>query len=255
MKTVTEADVVDVFVFFKGAGLKSVPHVEEAHHWVRVLADVPAALLHMASEWYLKVPQEHNGVMKGNKWCPSAAEIRTIAFNLEGDARVSITKTQRGCASCGEVIDEEGAIIEHGTGHRTISQHCYPKEDGLIQWQAAPYRVAHRLVLCDCSLGRWIAHQHQTADKDRLPKSWQPTLTLKQALQKFVRDDALLFVSGSADAAQRYRAEDARPQSPFFNCAAPEELHGPTEYAMALRSAAYDFIRGSRGAPALDRLP
>lgn len=255
MDCVTPDDVLETFRFFKGAGLKSVPHDEDAGAWLRVLADVPAALLHLAAEYYLRTPVEQNGVLKGRKWCPSSAELRQIAFSLEADNRVAITQTQRGCASCGEVLSEEGSILEAGTGHRTIAQHCYPTEQGAVQWQAEPYRVAHRLVLCDCQLGKWIAHQHATADKEKMPGHWAPTLTLEQALQVFVREDAALYVSGSTDPALRYRAEDARLRSPFFCRAAPEELHGPTEYARALRAAAYDYLRGSRGAPSLDVLP
>ena len=255
MDTVTAADILDTFRFFRGAGLKSVPLEEDVGSWLRVLSDVPAALLHLAADYYLRTPTEQNGVLKGRKWCPSSAELRQIAFSLEADNRVAITQAQRGCASCGEVLSDEGSILEPGTGHRTISQHCYPTEQGAVQWQAEPYRIAHRMVLCDCQLGKWIAHQHATADRDKMPAHWAPTVTLEQALQVFKREDAVLYVSGSTDPSQRYRAEDSRLRSPFFCRAAPEELHGETLYARALRSAAYDFLRGSRPAPALDALP
>ena len=137
MDTVTPDDISETFRFFKGAGLKSVPHTDDVGAWLRVLGDVPAALLHLAAEYYLRTPVEQNGVLKGRKWCPSAGELRQIAFSLEADNRVAITQTQRGCASCGEVLSEEGSIVEAGTGHRTIAQHCYPTEQGAVQWQAA----------------------------------------------------------------------------------------------------------------------
>ena len=249
------SDVLDCFSYFSGVGLKSVPHSEDADVWLRVLSDVPASLLHLAADEWIRTPvKDKGGTLRGQRWSPTAGELRNLAFSLEADHRVQATSKKRGCASCGEVIDEHGAIVEHGTGYRTVSQHCFPSVDGSVDWYAEPYRIASRLVLCDCELGRWIAHGHETCDRDRMPKDWAPTVTCEQALQIFQRHDARLYLSGSTQPRHRFRPEDARTSSPFFCRAAPEELHGDTEYGRALRKAAYDYLRGSRPAPTLDEV-
>ena len=247
------SDILDCFRYFAGVGLKSVPHSEDADVWLRVLSDVPANLLHLAADEWIRTPvKDKSGTLRGQKWAPTAGELRNLAFALEADHRVQTTAKKRGCASCGEVMDENSSIVEHGTGYRTVSQHCFPAVDGSVNWHAEPYRIASRLVLCDCELGRWIAHGHQTVDRDRMPKDWSPTITCEQALQVFQRHDARLYLSGSTQPHHRFRPEDARTSSPFFCRAAPEELHGDNEHGRALRRAAYDYLRGSRPAPALD---
>ena len=87
-----------------------------------------------------------------------------------------------------------------------------------------------------------------------MPKDWAPTVTCEQGAQVFQRHDARLYLSGSTQPRHRFRPEDARTSSPFFCRAAPEELHGDTEYGRALRKAAYDYLRGSRPAPTLDEV-
>jgi len=139
------SDILDCFRYFAGVGLKSVPHTEDADVWLRVLSDVPASLLHLAADEWIRTPvKDKGGTLRGQKWAPTAGELRNLAFALEADHRVQVTNKKRGCASCGEVLDEHGAIAEHGSGYRTISQHCYPAVDGAVDWQAEPYRVASR---------------------------------------------------------------------------------------------------------------
>ena len=251
------ADILDCFRYFSGVGLKSIPHAEDADTWLRVLSDVPAVLLHLAAdEWIRRPVKDKGGVLRGQRWSPTAGELRSVAFGLEATQRVETTQRKRGCASCGEVIDEHGGIAEPGTGHRTISQHCYPAAatGGGTDWSATPYRIASRQVLCDCELGKWMTHVHTTADRDKLPKGWQPTITAERALHLFRRDDAALYLSGTDNPSYRLRPEDARPSSPFYCRASPEELHGNAEHGQALRRAAYDFLRGNRPAPALDKV-
>lgn len=253
----TTTDIIDCFGYFSGVGLKSVPHAEDADHWLRVLSDVPAGLLHLAADHWIRTPvEDKGGNLRGQKWAPSAGELRSIAFSLEADHRIQTTIKQRGCASCGEVINDQGGIDAPGTGFRTVSQHCYPADDeGSIDWGAEPYRVGSRKVLCDCHLGRWIAHQQSTVEGTPSHlKDWKPTLTAERALAVFRRHDARIYLSGSTDPHLRYRPEDARTGSPFFSRSSPEELHGDTEYARALRHAAYEFLRGNRPAPALDKV-
>ena len=164
------ADILDCFRYFSGVGLKSIPHSEDADTWLRVLSDVPAVLLHLAAdEWIRRPVKDKGGVLRGQRWSPTAGELRSVAFGLEATQRVETTQRKRGCASCGEVIDENGGIVETGTGHRTISQHCYPAAPtgGGTDWSATPYRIASRQVLCDCELGKWINHVHTTADRDK----------------------------------------------------------------------------------------
>ena len=247
------SDILDCFRYFAGVGLKSVPSGEDADVWLRVLSDVPASLLHLAADEWIRTPvTDKGGTLRGQRWSPTAGELRSLAFSLEADHRVQVTKRKRGCASCGEIVGENMEIVEHGTGYRTISQHCYPKGNAeLVDWHAEPYRVASRLVLCDCDLGSWIEHNHQTADRDRLPKSWTPTITCREAVGVFARHDARLYLSGSMNPRQRFRPEDARTSSPFFCRASPEELHGDNEYSRALRKAAYDYLRGTAPAPVI----
>jgi len=242
----TQDTVLDVLGLFRGVGLSKVPDNEDAHQWLRVLNDVPAVLFEMAAEHYLKTPIEVKGHLRGVRYCPTAAELRSIAFALESTQRHEVKKSRRGCARCGELIGDDGAITHHGNGYRTITQHCHPvDDDGLVQWHEPPYRIASRQVLCNCELGRYIAHQHATLDTSTLPKhiagQWRPTLTVEQAFEVFQRDDAKLYATGTK---HRAHDHDTRPGSPWFAKPSPEEEWGKGEKASNARAVAYQVIRG-----------
>jgi hypothetical protein len=206
---------------------------------------VPAVLFEMAAEHYLKTPIEVKGHLRGVRYCPTAAELRSIAFALESTQRHEVKKSRRGCARCGELIGDDGAITHHGNGYRTITQHCFDVVDGILQTDKPPYRIASRQVLCNCDLGRYIEHQHATIDTSTLPKhiagQWKPTLTIEQAFEVFQRDDAKLYATGT-----RHRAHDhdTRPGSPWFAKPSPEEEWGNGEKASDARATAYAVIRG-----------
>jgi hypothetical protein len=242
---VNEDTIIEVLQLFRGVGLKGTPPEEDARHWVRVLADVPAVLLHMAAEHYLRTPEDDKGKLKGRRFCPSAAELRNIAFNLESTHRAEVKQTRRGCLRCGELVDKDGSITEHGTGFRTLVQHCHPEVNGAVDWNAAPYRIGQRRVLCDCEKGQWIAHQHQTMDRATLPhhiaKEWQPTLTVDQAWDAFQRHDARVYVTGSD---HRLHHHDRRPGSPWFTRPSPEETDGDNQRAADVRALCYRVIKG-----------
>jgi len=246
-------DIEMVLRFFKGAGLKSVPPEDEAHHWLRVLSDVPGELLQMAADWYVRTPTpDKDNRLRGQRFAPSASELRVIAFDLEAEQRHQVAVSRRGCARCGEVLDEEGKIADHGTGYRTLIQHCYPRVEGMVRYDLPPYRIGSRKVLCDCSKGDWIARQQGTVDRTKMPhvEDWQPTLTIKQALQRFERRDGVLYITGST---QRAHDHDVRSGSPFFSRPSPEELLGFTEQAAGQRANCYKVIRGQLDAEA--RMP
>ena len=241
-----EQTIIDILSLFRGVGLSKVPDNDDAHQWVRVLSDVPEALLHMAAEHYLRTPVESKGRMQGVSFCPTAPVLRSIAFALESTHRHEIRKTRRGCARCGELLDDQQTIVEHGRGYRTIVQHCHPTDaEGMVQWDEPPYRIGTRQVLCDCEKGKWIAHQHSTMDASTLPKhiaaDWKPTLTIEQALKHFQRRDARLFITGSE---YRLHAHDRRAGSPWFTRPSPEEEWGDNDRAADTRATAYAVIRG-----------
>lgn len=243
---VTEDTICDVLGFFRGCGLKSTPSDDDARHWVRVLSDVPAVLLHMAAEHYVRTPAaDKDNRLRGVRFCPSAAELRSIAFGLESTQRQQVTETRRGCFRCGELVAEDGSITEHGSGYRTLIQHCHPSAGGVVDWNGHPYRIGMRRCLCDCEKGKWIAHQHSLVDKDTLPphvqKTWAPTLTCDQAFDAFSRADARVYITGSD---LRLHRHDVRPGSPWFTRPSPEETDGDTERAGDVRRLCYQVIKG-----------
>ena len=69
------SDVLDCFSYFSGVGLKSVPHSEDADVWLRVLSDVPASLLHLAADEWIRTPvKDKGGTLRGQRWSPTAGE-------------------------------------------------------------------------------------------------------------------------------------------------------------------------------------
>lgn len=241
-RMVTEDDVIDAFYFMRGANLKGVPTEEEAVYWVRVLRDVDSELFQAAVDHYLRTPrQDKSGNMQGAYWCPSSCELRRIAFELEGNTRHKIRETKRGCARCGELLNEEGAIVEHGSGYRIVIQHCHPvDEDGIVRWELPPRRVGQRRVLCDCNKGRLISIQQRSVEKaPQHASGWSPTLTLEEAEQRFQRADARLYITGSDS---RKHHHDLRSVSPFYTRPSPEELC--MENPAKVRSIAYGVVRG-----------
>ena len=143
--------VLRCFDFFRSCGLKSVPEDADAAQWHRVLSDVSDELLVIAAEHWVRTPIESkSGKLTGRKWAPAAGELRALCFELETEARKEVTRTRRGCAACGERLADDGSVFTHGTGFRTITQHCHPVDDeGIVLWSEAPYRIASRSVLCD----------------------------------------------------------------------------------------------------------
>ena len=242
-----EQTIIDILSLFRGVGLSKVPDNEDAHQWVRVVSDVPEALLHMAAEHYLRTPVESKGRMKGVSFCPTAPELRSIAFALESTHRHEIKQTRRGCARCGEMLTEAQEITEHGTGHRTLVKHVYPTDaDGFTLWDSDPITIDQFQVLCDCEKGRWTEHQQTTMDRSTLPKhiqgTWQPTLTIEKALKLLVRSNTRIFITGTDD--YRLHAHDRRAGSPWFTRPSPEEEWGDNERAADTRATAYAVIRG-----------
>ena len=65
-----EQTIIDILSLFRGVGLSKVPDNDDAHQWVRVLSDVPEALLHMAAEHYLRTPVESKGQYAGGVVLP-----------------------------------------------------------------------------------------------------------------------------------------------------------------------------------------
>ena len=87
-------------------------------------------------------------------------------------------------------------------------------DEGMVLWSSAPYRIASRSVLCDCDAGAWVAHKQATADAGtvapHLGGTWQPILTWQQALERFQRADARLYITGTE---HRLVRDDRRPGS------------------------------------------
>lgn len=248
--------VLRCFDFWRSCGLKSIPDDVDAAQWHRVLSDVSDELMVIAAEHWVRTPIEgKGGKLIGRKWAPAAGELRALCFELETEARSEVTRTRRGCAACGERLNDDGSIANHGTGFRTITQHCHPVDDeGIVLWSAAPYRIASRSVLCDCDAGAWIAHKQATADAGtvapHLGGTWRPILTWQQALERFQRADARLYITGSD---YRLNTDDRRQGSPWYAKPSPEEQEGCTEQAAADRRLAYGVIRGT--VSGLSRLP
>ena len=248
--------VLRCFDMMRSCGLKSVPEDADAAQWHRVLSDVSDDLMMIATEHYIRTPVEgKGGALRGQRWCPTAGELRAVCFELETQARSEVTRTRRGCSACGERLGDDGSIANHGTGFRTITQHCHPVDDeGMVLWSSAPYRIASRSVLCDCDAGAWVAHKQAAADAGtvapHLGGTWQPILTWQQALERYQRADARLYITGTE---HRLVCDDRRPGSPWHSKPSPEEEEGNTEQASSDRQLAYSVIRGT--VSGMSRLP
>lgn len=246
---VTEDDILDAFEYLRSVGLKKVPPYTDAPGWLRVLRDVEADDFKAAVDYYLRTPQEDSkGRMRGATWCPTAPELRRIAFDQQETKRHIVQDVQRGCARCGETLREDGTVDSHGTGFRTITQHSHPVEDdGTVRWDWPPYRIASRSVLCDCTKGRLIKAKQSGGDSGS-------TLTVDEALQRFQRADSRLYVTGTD---YRYHRHDRHPRSPFYSRPSPEEqpLYTPASTphgapvpdiagAAEIRASVYRVARG-----------
>ena len=239
-----DSDIIEVFNFWRSIGLKSVPANVDAPGWVRVLSELGEGLLsYAADEMVRQSVKDRDGNWRGRRFAPTAPELRTFALDLEGSSRnTEVRQTKRGCMRCGELLDEEGGILEHGSGFRILIQHCHPTMGGLVLWDEKPYRISGpRIILCDCNKGRLIAAQQSSASVDTNDHVWTPTPTMEQALKAFGRPDARLFITGSDP---RLVTDDRRKGSPFSCRPRPEEELGKTAQAQQDRQLAYDVIRG-----------
>jgi hypothetical protein len=231
-------DVLEVFDFLRCAGVKKVPRKSEvgnAHAYAAVLQHVhPEHVVRAASQW-CQNPD-------GGQWMPAAPELLSLCLLLESQDRHQQREITRGCRGCGELLDDEGGIETHGTGYRTITQHCYPRgDDGAVVWTADPHRIGQRLVLCSCTKGEHTHQGQSRVSMESMPKGWQPTLTIERALHVFRRDDARLWITGTD---HRACARDADPRSPFFSCPSPEETLADPYEAVRQRRVMDNAMKG-----------
>lgn len=243
----TEHDIAKLFKYLRAARVHKPPHIDDGD-----IRDVYLdALRNIRSDVVAEVGRAWIQDPDGGKFWPTAADLLNLALAIESQERSQVREVSRGCQGCGEVLNEDGTIHEHGSGFRSFIQHCHPlNADGDVDFDAAPYRIGHRLVLCDCTKGRQIAaaqelEMHREIPKGQIsgrPANWRPTLTLAKAWRVFHRVDARIYVTGSH---ARLIPEDRRHASPFFSRPSPEELIADWDEASRQRQAAYDYLRGN----------
>lgn len=243
----SEDDIRDVFLYLRSARVHKAPHPGDIDV-VRAYAD---ALRNVRSDVVLQAGRSWVQDPDSGRYWPTAADLLHLAMAIEAQERHEVRDIVRGCACCGEIINEEGRVIEHGSGFRHFIQHCHPLNDeGDVDFDAEPYRIGSRLVLCDCTKGKQIAAAHELEMNREMPKgqissrpaNWRPTLTLEKAWKVFHRADARIYVTGSH---ARLIAEDRRPESPFFTRPSPEETMKDWTEARRQRMSMYEAMRGN----------
>jgi hypothetical protein len=230
-------DIQEAFDFLRSAGLKKVPRpgdVGAQHVYSTVLQHVHPETLSIAAATWCQNPE-------GGMWMPAAPELLNLCILLEAQQRTEAKEQQRGCRGCGEILDEEGGILTHGSGYRTVVQHCYPRGDGSVVWDAEPYRIGQRLVLCSCTKGEHIHAAQSRANLDSMPKGWRPTLTMQQAGEVYQRVDARTWITGT-DSRANPRDRDCR--SPFYSYPSPEESLADPYAAAQQRRTMDNAMRG-----------
>lgn len=251
-------DIREVFAYLRRARVHKCPHPGD----LDIAQTYADALRNMRSDVVLEAGRSWITDPDRGSFFPTASDLLSLCIGIEAQDRTKVVKTVRGCAACGEIIREDGSIQEHGSGFRHFMQHCFPTDkNGDVDWEAAPYRVGHRLVLCDCVKGRQIAAGQQLEAQREIPKgqasgrpaNWAPTMTLAQAWEAFggegpnVRTDCEIYVSGSH---ARKVPEDRRMASPWYARPSPEEEMIDQVEARRIRLAVYDSMRGNRSAQA-----
>lgn len=216
-------------------------------YWAVLQNQHPALIESAAIAWMQDADQ--------GRWFPSAPDLLSLCLQIEAQERLAQkgdTERHRGCAHCGLRDHPDGpAFSQSGSGWRYVIQHCYPctvhgaagclscAETGEIAWDAEPYRVASRKILCDCVLGarRQMAHS--------LVEGGQAPVSVSDAWQRFGRLDCRLYITGSE---YRMVEADTRPGSPFYDRPSPEEESQTAEallHAAQQRALVYAAIRGN----------
>jgi hypothetical protein len=243
----SEDDIKEVIEYLRAARVHKCPHPDDRG----VQMAYADCLRAMRSDVVLQAARAWIADPESGRFFPTAADLLSLCMTIEADERHTVRHITRGCAGCGELLAADGSVSEHGTGFRHFVQHCHPMgDDGRVDWHAVPYRIGHRLVICDCEKGRQIAAQQQIELQREIPKgqvpsrpaNWRPTLTLSEAWKAFNRHDARNYVSGSS---ARLVSEDSRPGSPWYTRPSPEEEHGPTPEQTRIRRAVYQAMRGN----------
>ena len=245
----TQEDVQHVLDMLVMARLRKAPASVDAVlrvYWSVLQNQAPQLLESAAIRWMQDVDQ--------GRWFPSAPDLLDMCLRVEAEARnsqKSETEGHAGCAACGLREHPDGpAFSQRGTGWRHVIQRCYPctihgaagcvscAEAGEIAWDAEPYRVASRKVLCDCEKGARARMAHS------LVEGGTPPVSVEEVWQRFGRPDCRLYVTGSG---YRMIIDDTRPGSPFYDRPSPEEEAATAAdmiHAGQQRQLAYGAIRG-----------
>jgi len=242
----SEQDIQEVIQYLRAARVHKCPHPDDQG----VLMAYTDCLRNVRSDVVLEAARAWISDPDGGRFFPTAADLLSLSMTIEAQERHTVKEVTRGCAACGELLWPDGSVKEHGNGFRHFIQHCHPLNDeGDVDWDAIPYRIGHRLVLCDCTKGRQIAASHEIEMQREIPKgqssgrpsNWRPTLTLAKAWEVFSRSDARVYVTGSH---ARRMPEDRRPESPWYTRPSPEEEMGWHTESVRIRRAVYDAMKG-----------
>lgn len=239
-------DIVDLFDYCRSAGLKKVPRpgdVAAERAYSDVLQNIATEVLEAATRSWMSDPDR-------GAWFPAAPELLGLCLTVEAQLRSEVREQSRGCQHCGEVLEDDGTVREHGTGFRTLIQHRHPSADGTVDWGALPIRIGSVRVLCDCEKGRKIHAQQklyaqtqpEKGQKTSRPAGWRPTLDLRSAWEQYGKPwDVKVYLTGTR---ARWNVRDADPRSPFFSRPSPEELEGPTLTACEARRVVDGVLSG-----------
>jgi hypothetical protein len=240
-------DIIDLFDYCRSAGLKKVPRpgdVAAERAYSDVLQNIATEVLEAATRSWMSDPDK-------GAWFPAAPELLGLCLTVEAQLRSERREQSRGCHHCGEVLEDDGTVREHGTGFRTLIQHRFPTVDGRVLFDAAPIKIGSVRVLCDCDKGRKIhaqqklyaQEQPEKGQKTSRPAGWRPTLDLRGAWEHYGRPaDVRVFLTGTR---ARWNERDADPRSPFFSRPSPEELEGPTPSAHNARRIVDGVLSGT----------
>ena len=112
----SEDDIRDVFLYLRSARVHKAPHPGDIDV-VRAYAD---ALRNVRSDVVLQAGRSWVQDPDSGRYWPTAADLLHLAMAIEAQERHEVRDIVRGCACCGEIINSEGRVIEHGNGFQTL---------------------------------------------------------------------------------------------------------------------------------------